>query len=581
MEKLTISNLDGYYLPIAPWTGRLILPQTQQRRQDGGVFIEIQNVPASQAHLKGQQVWLTWHRDSIHQPWLAKATRDLRFDQITRDSQAKGNIHPVRLDGWQQVSPLESLIGARAEDDMQVELDVVSVDREAESWIIRINDEPIQIEGIARGFVQFVAPVGGKDYRVRHYDRTSRRFEGAEEIVSLPASGTLNPKFNLEQSSIVNIEKLPLNANGWYIYGARGRDGKFMVQALEPAEILRLPPEQMVIGREETQNYVDRDKWKQMPLHQVNSTLVDNNGQVVPPTQRTVSLLERRTRELWQRGDEALVLHTFGWRGGARANKIPIVTGHFSFGFAKLLPDEFTGALRFRLIYRQVYAHSPLSIVSGAQSWHCYMGSLQRGWMYTIPVSDVLVRMPELVAYKMGSYTFNPLNLIKRELAYMEARYRSGDGNGASVVTPSTSCVRDSNQALFGAIRKFRDQVVNDPTVSAWLVANPNDYHARRFAGLRSLLERVENNVLFPMGYVPRSWRGENDRVAVQDRDRFNGLGNVLEALRTWRTMLPRRAERSLLAVFREHGATMIDYQSAMLGGEVPGIVPLPPGVIL
>jgi hypothetical protein len=25
----------------------------------------------------------------------------------------------------------------------------------------------------------------------------------------------------------------------------------------------------------------------------------------------------------------------------------------------------------------------------------------------------------------------------------------------------------------------------------------------------------------------------------------------------------------------------MIDYQSAIIGGEVPGIVPLPPGVIL
>lgn len=581
MEKITASNLDNRYLPIALWTGRLILPQPQQRRQDGGVFIEVQNAPAAHAHLKGQRVWLTWHRDSIHQTWLANATRDIQFDKITHESQAKGNIHPTRLDSWQRVSPLESLAGARTKDDVQVELDVLSVDQEGNDWVIRINDEPIQIEGIVRGFVQFVTAVDEKNYRVRHYDRNSRKFNGVEEVVSLPAAGSPHPQFNLEQSAVRNIENSPLNAGGWYIYGARSSDGKFVIQALEPAEILRLAPERMVIGRMEAREHFDEDKWKQMPLRRIDMTLIDNNGQTTLPEQRTAALREKRTKELWSRGDEALVIHTFGWRGGAQSNKMSVITGHFAFGFAKLLPDEFTGALRFRLVYRQVYAHNQLSIVAGAQSWHCYMGSLKRGWMYTLPVSDVMVRLPELtVPYAMGNYTFNPLDLIKRELTYMEARYRSGDGNGASVVTPATSCVRDSNQALFGAIRQFKDQVLKDPNMSGLLDENANNFHARRFLRLRSLLERVEDKVLFPLDYVPRGWRGENQGVAAQERDRFH-LGTAIEALRTWRTMLPRRAERELLAVFCEYGATMIDYQSAMIGGEIPGIVPLPPGVLL
>lgn len=581
MQTPTASNQDTRYLPIAPWTGRLILPQFQQRRPDGGIWIEIQNAPESHAQFKGQLMWLAWHPASIHQPWLARATRNIQFDSVTQESQAKGNLHPTRLNGWKQVSPLESLAGARTIDDMQVELDVFSVEQTSSGWVVRINDEPVQIEGTMRGFVQFVAPVEGKRYRVKHYDRATRSFTAAEETVAMPAAGTLHPQFNLEQSSIVNLEKLPLNAGGWYIYGSRGTDGQFVVQALEPAEMLRLPPERMIIGRTETQKYFDLNKWKQMPFQRIDTTLVDNNGQATPPEQRTSALIEKRTRELWQRGDEALVIHTFGWRGGSRGNKVPLVTGHFAFGFAKLLPDEFTGALRFRLVYRQIYAHSGIPIVAGAQSWHCYMGSFKRGWMYTIPVSEILLRMPELtVPYRMGTYTFDPLALIKRELTYMEARYRSGDGNGASVVTPATSCVRDSNQALFAAIRQFRDRVLKEPAVTTWLAANPNDFHARRFANLRSLLQKVEDSVLFPLGYVPRSWRGENDAVAAHDRDR-GGIGDLLDAIRTWRTMLPRRAERELLAVLRDYGATLIEYQSANIGGEVPGLVPLPPGVLL
>jgi predicted Abi (CAAX) family protease len=554
----TFSTQDDIYRPIAPWTGRLILPQPSQRRSDGGVYLHIENAPHPYADLKGQQVWLRWHPKSIHQSWLAKATIDIRFDEHTEKSQAKGNLHPTRLNGWQRVSPLESLAGARPQDDVQVELDVLSIDRGGSEWAISIDDEPIQIEGVLRGLVQFIAPVGDKQYRVRHYNRQSQKFDGVEAIASLPDAGSLHPQYQIEQSSIQNIEKSSLNASGWYIYGQfdpsrEGGDRPFIVQALEPAEALRLRPEYMVIGRAETQQQMGEQKWKRMPFRRIDITLVDNNGKAVPLEQRTATLREKRTKELWQRSDEALVIHTFGWRGGSRSKKPSIVTGHFSFGFAKLVPDEFTGALRFSLIYRQVYAHSPLGIISGASRWHAYMGSLKYGWMYTLPVSDVMVRLPELtVPYTIGNQTFNPLNLIKQELALMEARYRSGNGNGASIVTPATSCVKDSNQALFAAITKFRDTVVRDPAVQTWMDKNPDNFHVKRFWGLRSLLELVEEDVLFPLGYVPKNWRGENDDVAVYDRDRAN-FATIIEVLKTWRTMLPRRAERELLGVFREY----------------------------
>jgi predicted Abi (CAAX) family protease len=250
------------------------------------------------------------------------------------------------------------------------------------------------------------------------------------------------------------------------------------------------------------------------------------------------------------------------WRGGKRGSSPPlgIATGHFSFGFAKLIRDSFTGALRFDLVYRQVYAHNAEGIVSGAHRWHSYMGCLKRGWMYTLPVSDVMVRLPELtVPYKLDNQTFNPLDLIKQELALMEARYRTGNGNGASVVTPATSCVKDSNHALFSAIRKFQAEVRHNPTIKSWLQKQADSHDTKRFWRLESLLRLVEDQVLLPLEYVPANWRGGNETVAAHDRD-YTNFATALEALKTWKTLLPRRAERELLNVFRHSGATMIDY---------------------
>jgi len=83
-----------------------------------------------------------------------------------------------------------------------------------------------------------------------------------------------------------------------------------------------------------------------------------------------------------------------------------------------------------------------------------YSGNLQRGWQGTRPFSDVVVNIPALNhTYRFGDFTLSPLEELQRELRVMMARYRTGDGTGASIVTPAQSCVQDSNQALFTALR--------------------------------------------------------------------------------------------------------------------------------
>ncbi|MBK4732407.1 hypothetical protein JJD41_21440 [Oxynema sp. CENA135] len=574
-----------FYRPVAPWSGRLILPFYAERRPDGGVFILLENAPKAYRHLLGQYLWVRWHPQSRHRTWIDRATIDLRFDEVTWQTMEKiGTFHPTRLDGWKQVSPLESLAGSRADDDVRVQLDVVEVLQDGPLWVVEIDDEPIQLSGVKKALIQFIAPAGEKRYRVAHYNPKTEGFDASSEVMSFPKAGTVYAVDPVEQSSIENIEKSPLNDGGWYVYGDFDESGTFAVEAIEPVEALQLGPTRMVTGRDETLDYFLDTKWEPMPVGQVRQTLVDNNGAIVPETGRTPEYMKRRTRELWYKGDTALVVHTFGWRGGKRGRNLPFgfVTGHFSFGFATVVTDEFTGKLRFDLVYRQIYAHNRNAIVSGAQYWHQYMGNLERGWMYTIAVSDVVVRLPELtVPYELGDRTFDPLGAIVQQLALMAARYRTGPGNGASVVTPATSCVKDSHQALFAAIAQLREEVFADPTVKQWLEANPKDFHVGRFRRLEALLDDVERSMLIPLGYVPKGWRGDNEDVAIHRNGNFLDLGAMKEALLAWKTMLPRRGEMELMRVLNRHGATSIDCQCAKVGGEVPDIEPQAPTVIL
>ncbi|MGL5194526.1 MAG: type II CAAX prenyl endopeptidase Rce1 family protein, partial [Chroococcales cyanobacterium] len=105
-----MNSISGQlYRPIAQWTGQLILPSETQRHSDGRVYLTLENTPETYRHLKGQTVWLNWHSNSIHQTWINRAVTDIHFDEITRQSMENFSIHPTRLEGWSNVSALESL----------------------------------------------------------------------------------------------------------------------------------------------------------------------------------------------------------------------------------------------------------------------------------------------------------------------------------------------------------------------------------------------------------------------------------------------------------------------------------------
>jgi predicted Abi (CAAX) family protease len=69
--------------------------------------------------------------------------------------------------------------------------------------------------------------VDGVLYRVRHFNKATRQFDGAEDTILLPQ--VVPDENGLPASSNKDIEQSPCNADGWYIYGAKNHLGQFVV----------------------------------------------------------------------------------------------------------------------------------------------------------------------------------------------------------------------------------------------------------------------------------------------------------------------------------------------------------------
>ena len=84
--------------------------------------------------------------------WVDRVTTDVDFSERTEKGKKNGWQHPDRIDGWKDVSPLESLAGARQKDDMIVGLKEVRLSDDGRLFIER---EPVQISGTNKALVTF------------------------------------------------------------------------------------------------------------------------------------------------------------------------------------------------------------------------------------------------------------------------------------------------------------------------------------------------------------------------------------------------------------------------------------------
>ncbi|MFM7361481.1 MAG: hypothetical protein ACKO25_06600 [Cyanobium sp.] len=423
------------YRPSAEWIGRLVLPTptevaNPQAPQEDWVWVVPEQTPEAQLGLIGERLRLRWADLPHLKQLVATVSTDIRLGAEARRAQAEANVVPTRLDGrW--AGPLQTLAGARPADDVSVLLEGVTPgDGE-----LRISSPPVQITGRWQGLVSVLGPAAGEElWRVRHFNPATARFDGVEETIRIPS---LPPdRFGRRMIDPAGLAGSPLNGQGWLIQGAPAADGVFTVQALHPYAFFQITPRQLVRGTDPALAFLQRDNWGSTTLQRgtLQSTALIPAGKAAPG---------------WRLGERALLMHLFGGIGGVDGEATPgwTATGHFSFGEAQVVRDGFTGQPRLAIRYHQIYANNPNGIIAGSQDWSAYAGSLQRGWIGLRPFSDVLVPIGGAV-----------LDAIALQAEIIAARYRSGDGTGVALVTPSTSCVQDSGQALWIAIRQLREQ---------------------------------------------------------------------------------------------------------------------------
>lgn len=571
---------DWFHPGEGAWAGRLRLPSPDQRRPDGGVWFEAYSAPKGM-EVPAEPLWLSIDvADGLAKMYFDRTKNIIDYAKggdAIRTAREKGNILPDRVAGWNPaVSPLETLAGARPPEAVNVingtptadTMEVILPYGKLRDGQLHTHREPIQIIGREVALVTFVSEPSGERIRVRHWGGTG--FDGAEEEVGfVPTSRKNAPS---PTPDIAGISRSPLNPGGWYVFGEHV-GGRFVIRALEPRSLLDLREDKRIVGYDEGEGYILDKLFRKEPEKKGWgwSVRFDANPGAV-----------------WNVGDRALVLHVFGAVEGQNGDNPAIVTplgrkkfytGHFSFGGARVFKEPFTGEPRFDVDYRQVYANNPEQIVSGAMKWHNYMGSLERGWMMIRPVADAIVRHPAFSrSFDFGGgKLFDARDELLLELDIMTARFRTGDGKGVALVTPWSSCVQDSNQAVYIALRRFQSWLDKDPTAKAWLQSNYQQPEGKRLRSLMVLANAYRSTIGEIAGFRDDWNAAVTSPLAIQTQP-VPTLENFKRAVETRRTMLPPSAFYDLSTLMLRNNADVWILRSSQVGGALPNISPAAPG---
>lgn len=550
------AEVSRYFRPIGEWTGRLILPDSGQRFEDGAVFIEVYTSPVS--GLAGRTVPLAWDPANPWDGWFDEYRVDLVMDDKAREGARKrGFVLPDRLNGWERVSPLESLAGARREDDVEVLLK----DARYQGGRILIDREPVQICGSYQVLVRFAGESSPTSREVHCYDSVAGSFSDETIWIDLPSVVKDPGVSEIPLSSVLGIENSPLNEEGWYAYG-HFRGDRFIVDALESRRAVSPYPDRIISGEDRCRRFVSWDMHSDLEPGTVKRT------QILPAAEAP---------RPWVEGERGFLVHLFGWWKSSEVDRVTgrvlgIVTGHLAFGFYEVRACPITGEPRFDLEYRQVYCHNKRGIVSGAIRGHAYMGSLNRGFMYTIPVFDTLVRTPVLDPFDFDGWQVDPYLGLGREFEKMTAIYRVGAGSGVTSVRPDVSCVQDSSCALYAGIRTFEDEIARSGIVREWVKGSPEPDEVRRFLALKRLTGRLKSGLTM-FGKAQSNWKTfMKEPMAAR---KMNAVNVILDSLTSLKTIFPRAANDNLLRIGLSENVEMWSIVTSQVGGTIEGLRPM------
>ncbi|HEY2476571.1 MAG TPA: hypothetical protein VGI19_17455 [Candidatus Cybelea sp.] len=557
------------YLPIGEWMGRLILPRPDERAAVRGAWFEVHHADAQYGELVGRTVKLRWSDDAETQRMVRGVTRDVHFSaKAEYTSRFGGLVHPVRVNHWQLVDPLESLAGSHPVDDVAVTLvPPVAVEVSANDIVLRISIEPVQITGRYYGLVRFEAPEDGDDrFRVTHFNRATRDFNGLSEVVRLPQ--LVGDGDGRVPSTTHDIEQSSLNADGWYVYGAPDASRTFVVQALAPRALLRACPDRTIDTKRGARRYARRGAWADVRARKGTATSTFLGNDVGPS--------ESAVRE-WKEGDAALLVHVFGGIGGRKreaTTRTPIYFGHFSYGIAEIVREPLADELSFDIVYHQVYTHNTDGLIAGAMHWSRYMGDRQFGWAGLRPVCDTLISSAAFTGdFSLdGSLPKAVLSAFRVQLDAMTARYRIGDGSGGVYVGLANNCALDSNRALFATLRALQEFVTSNPAFGTWAARHPEE--RLRYESLVRLATDLRGK-LRPLQSSQRDWSDNEFNFATTMED--DPIGLIRSALRSWRVILPRLASDTIVGSFLRHESSAWVLFADQVGGRDDDIQPVAP----
>ncbi|MCB8785329.1 Yip1 family protein [Planktothrix agardhii] len=560
------------YQPVGNWIGRLILPKLSEREQVQGVLFEIYHADSSHQHRVGQIVNLRWDLQvSSVKERVKLVTQDVNFIDQVKVSQSQGNIHPERINSWSKVDPLESMAGARPQDDVIVVLKdpVVLKDTGLERPSLYIQNDPIEITGRFYALVRFIENLGNDFFLVRHYSPASQQFNGPEERVYLPS--VIANRDGALSSINQDLEQSPVNASGWYIFGQKNIDGQFVVQAIAPYQLFSLTPDLVISGQQKTLHYINWEYWKNQvtPQGQVKTIFLNPNQ-----NNSTDSIVPE---SIWKEGDRALLMHVYGGIGGPNGDNTPfgIYFGHFAYGIATVVRDRLTQELRFNIEYRQIYTHNCDGIISGSLDWTRYSGDRQFGWLGSRPFTDILIKFDPLTQdYDFDSFKFSPLDIVINELDIMTARYRVGDGTGTTFVSAINSCSQDSSQALYLSLRRMLAQFELNPLLMKWLRENPHHEQTERFLQLATLVASLES-ILTAGGKARKDWRYGSPTLGRFTEE--TPLKTLSQLGSSWRSLLPRLINDKIAMIFLQLGAYLWILRTHQVGGHDPTLKTLIP----
>jgi predicted Abi (CAAX) family protease len=545
----------AHYEVAGAWVGRLVLPAPEQRSRVRGAWFEVHVAPTEHRALVGKTVYLSWADTKQVRDVLRSVTRDVHFSaQAEYSSRYEGLIQPVRVDHWQLVDPLESLAGSHPVDDVIVSLNGPVELEPGGPARVRIRRQPVQITGRYRAIVRFIGARDGDRFEVAHFNRETRRFDGPTEIIRAPLPVT--DADGRVPSSLQNLRASPLNDAGFHIFGSPDSTGTFVAQAILPRGPFLLPTERSE-SKEDAYRYVHNRLWNEIVAHKGSAFAVQLG------------------ESDWRVGDRALVLHVFGGIGGSSGEKLasgPLYFGHFALGVAEVIHDTIADEPRFDIIYEQVYTHNGDGLIAGTLHMSRYLGDRQFGWAGLRPTANVLLKFDAVTSEFQPSRERRvcALDEIAMQLEAMTARYRIGDGTGATYVGPANNCAQDSGRALFGALQGL-DRFVNSPAYADWSLEHPQD--GARFARLLALAGDLRRKIQ-PFG-SPRRDRSENEfNLGTTMTD--NPIESVKISLESWRMLLPRLANDSIARVFFKNGATARVIATSQIGAG-PDLEPVVP----